>query len=93
MAEASARDHGKGTDGRRSARCHLPASLCAYIFSERERSGYEAGVVIREMKHCVYTNDRDGPRGQISPPFFTFVIQNVEGLVFTCSFASSLLVL
>ena len=33
------------------------------------------------MKHYVYTNDRDGRRGQIFPPFFAFVIWNEEGLV------------
>jgi len=45
------------------------------------------------MKHYVYTNDRDGRRGQIFAPFFTFVIWNEEGLVFTRSFVSCLLVL
>ena len=30
---------------RRLARCLLPAFLCAYIFIERETSGYEAGAV------------------------------------------------
>ena len=48
----TARDHGKGTDSRRSdvcmARCLLPAFLCAHIFIERETCGYEAVPVRSE---------------------------------------------
>ena len=36
-----ARDHGKGTEGRRSPFCPSPF-LCQHIFIERETSGYEA---------------------------------------------------
>ena len=37
----TARDHGKGTDGRQSL---LPAFLWAHIFIKRETSGYKAGL-------------------------------------------------
>ena len=35
----------KTRSARRLARCLLPAFLCAHIFSKRETSGYEAGLV------------------------------------------------
>ena len=45
----TARDLGKGTDGRRLTRRLLPVFLCAHIFIEREASGYETAIIINPV--------------------------------------------